>query len=391
LELLEHAHGTQSASLECLALNRLATLAAQADFDLGQAQQLLHRARSAADKTDDPRDRAETYWNLAQVEYYARELVAARAHADEALAAGRKVGDFDLLGRCLNISAYVLGDSDEVDTAQLRAEEAAHVYRELGNRVLEVDSMAALCALQVIDGRLAKGAATGRRALQISQQIGNVNAEVFSRYHLAMALADSDDLPGAEQLLVEALRLAESGGSSPLVLRLARNVLGSVRRHRGQLDSALATHLANVPPSLLGSQLDDSLLRSPRILLEGISVGELCADFMCLGRWHEAADCARKMLVACQYHHLPGYARMRSLWLEVRALVRSGDRAAAAQTLAIFVGTAHNSQRYTIARLRGEAELAESETERSRLLAAARDIVEDLALPLESRELALQA
>ena len=77
---------------ECLALNRLATFAARADFDLGGALGLLEQAQVAAERCGEQRDQAETYWNLAQIGYYARDLEAGRAHAEEAAVLARDIG-----------------------------------------------------------------------------------------------------------------------------------------------------------------------------------------------------------------------------------------------------------------------------------------------------------
>ena len=65
--MLGRARADQLASLECLALNRLATLAAQAEFDLVRALGLLEQAQAAAVRSGEQIDRAETHWNFAQV------------------------------------------------------------------------------------------------------------------------------------------------------------------------------------------------------------------------------------------------------------------------------------------------------------------------------------
>jgi DNA-binding SARP family transcriptional activator len=72
--LLAHARANQLDSIECLALNRLATVAAQARMDLTSALELLNLANAAAERGGSAEDRAETDWNFALVSYYARAL-----------------------------------------------------------------------------------------------------------------------------------------------------------------------------------------------------------------------------------------------------------------------------------------------------------------------------
>ena len=79
--------------------------------------------------------------------------------------------------------------------------------------------------------------------------------------------------------------------------------------------------------------------------------------------------------------------RLRTLWFEVAALLRAGDRAAAAETLAAFVSRAGDSRRCHVTRLRADSELAPSPDERLALLRQARDVARELDPPLEVREL----
>ena len=385
--LRERARADRLDSLACLALNRLATLAAQAEFDLGRSLALLEQARIAAQRSGEPLDRAETFWNLAQVGYYARDLSSARDHAEEGLALARQIGDADLLGRCLNVSMYVLLDLGEAETAGIRGEEAVTVFRELGNRALEADSLALLCGIDVVLGRAKSGIHRARAALELGTRIRNRWSEVFSRYHLALALVERDELGDAERYLNEALQLGESGGVSLLLLRLARNALGTVQRAQGRFETACATHIANIPPALLAAPADARPLAQPLALalLDGLSLSDLCADQACLGDWSAAADCARKVLVAVD--RVPAYARMHTLWCEVAALVRGGNRDAAIDTLQAFVRSSGDQARYAVTRLRAEAELALTLGEREAFLMQARTMARELDLPLEVREL----
>ena len=73
--------GRGLASLECLALNRMATVAAQSSSDFAEALELLDQAAAAAARGQSAVGVAETDWNTAQVLYYARDLVTAHRAA----------------------------------------------------------------------------------------------------------------------------------------------------------------------------------------------------------------------------------------------------------------------------------------------------------------------
>jgi DNA-binding SARP family transcriptional activator len=381
-ELLDVARARGLASAECLALNRLATLSAQANLDVSGALVLLGDALRAADRSGDLADRAETAWSLAQVNYYGRDLSAARAHAERALALARQLGVADLLVRCLNVSAYVLCDLGEATAAQARAEEARGLYKQLRNRVLEVDCLCILASLALIQGQRADATDRARLAVGMSDEVGNAWGRVFSRYNLALALLEGGAVEEALRLLHEALAIGEHG-ASPLVLRLCRNALGAAERALGRLDDALVTHLANTPALPAGARPEEV---RPADLFDGVSVGELCADYALLGRWDEAAAFARMMLSAAPL--VPAYARLRTLWHEVAALARAGQPGAARQTLSAFVALAGDSPRYRVARLRAEAALA-APSEAAVLLEEAGALAQRLDLPIERREIEL--
>jgi hypothetical protein len=70
----------------------------------------------------------------------------------------------------------------------------------------------------------------------------------------------------------------DPGHVHPLLLSLCRNAVGSAARARGDLESALAIHLANLESS-------DGV--------PFVSVSDVCADLALLGRWTESAEYAR--------------------------------------------------------------------------------------------------
>jgi predicted ATPase len=368
-ELLNLARGRRLDGLACLALNRLATVAAQTDQDAAAALSLLREAQLAA-RT--PIDVAETEWNLAQVYYYARDLSAAEEHARQALAVARELDQPALLARALNVTAYIVLDLGDLEAAIRCASEARQLYAQLGNRALEVDCLCQLTGALTSSGQHALGLEHGRQARAIALEIGNTWAVVFSAYHLGLALLDSGALDEAGKLLDEAAAQAP-GHVHPLLLSLCRNAVGVVARTRGDLETALAIHLGNFTAP-------DGV--------PFVSAADVCADLALLGRWTEAAEYARG--VAQNAGIVPAYGRGHTLWLEVEAPLRACEPDLARETLAAYERVAGASPRYRITILRARAALAAHAQDSARAasyLDQALELATELRLPLTQAEL----
>ena len=137
-ELLTLARALHEPVMECAALNRLATQAAQNSQHLARAEELLQQALAIAESSQNKAGMAETAWNLAQTGFYAAKMAASLPHAERALALARELNEQELIGRSLHALATLevaLGRQKETLS---HAEEARILYAALGNRVREV-------------------------------------------------------------------------------------------------------------------------------------------------------------------------------------------------------------------------------------------------------------
>jgi DNA-binding SARP family transcriptional activator len=108
--MLDLAQRTSRYGMACVALNRLATLAAQSELDLELSRTLLQEARQLAESHGDKAGLAETEWNLAQLGVYGWQPQATLAHGTRALALARELALPELIARCHNVLA--LGCTD---------------------------------------------------------------------------------------------------------------------------------------------------------------------------------------------------------------------------------------------------------------------------------------
>jgi len=370
-EMLRVARDRQHESMECLALNRLATITAHREMDLAAALGLLDAAQRIAERSGVPRDRAETEWNLAQVHYFARGLTTARVHAEQALALARQLGQTELIARALNIAAYVYFDLGDLSTASDAADEARSLYARIGNRALEVDCLCQLASVLACSGQLTAAIEYGRRARAVADDIGNAWAWVFASYHLGSALLSAGQLDEAYSLFQDAAKRAP-GRVSRLLQVLCRNALGIIERERGNVETALAIHLDNLQENQFVN----------------VSLPDVCADLAVLGRWTEAGAYAAR---AADFADLmPAYLRVDTLRYEVEALMRADNRTAAERSVRCFESLAGSSPRYRIALLCSRAIIARfagNPVQARSLLLEALALATALGLPLARRDI----
>src|SRR5439155_7727554 len=109
--------------MECAALNRLATKAAQNSQDFARAEELLQQALVIAESSQNKAGLAETAWNLAQTGFYAAKMSASLPHAERALALARELNEQDLIGRSLHVLSILEASLGKLDVSQSVAEE----------------------------------------------------------------------------------------------------------------------------------------------------------------------------------------------------------------------------------------------------------------------------
>lgn len=308
--LLALAHDTDQPGLECIALNRLATLVAQSSFDLEQSRALLEAALHLAERSRDTSGLAETEWNLAQVGVYSSDRHATLLHGQRALALARELGQDDLVARSLNVLALGHSDVGGWRLMQQYAEEAAQIYTRLGNRAMEADSLALLGNALVMSGDTSMGISAGRRALAIAREIGSPWGQVSAIGHLTVGLVDAGAYTEALSVVREGVRLARTHPLGPMLAYILA-AAGDVERALRLLDQACATHLeALAADEVMPTQPFAETIHSA-----------LCADYAVAGDWERANIHAHEALVHRKTMLNVGLTR----WYEAEALLRGGD------------------------------------------------------------------
>ncbi|HEX6384250.1 MAG TPA: tetratricopeptide repeat protein, partial [Anaerolineae bacterium] len=363
-----------AAAMECLGLNRLATIYINGIRDRQQAIVLLEEARTVAEENGDRRGLAEVEWNLALAARFVNDAHLSRHHGEQALTIARELEHPQLVARCLNLLSYAYTNLRQWETAEACASEAYQLYAATGNQVLAADSQRMVGWAQIFSGRPQEALATLLETFAFSQQIENLWGETDCAYKLALTRLELGHYGQAIRLARQAVEQARKL-SIPGVLGLALSIWGTVQRTIMAIESARVTlqELDMKPP-------DQSIVSG----LRDWTPSELCTICALANDWGQAFGYAKQVLQLRGDHPLlpVGF----SGWYETEALLHGGDgdlARAEVERLGKIVG---DNKRYRLPLLRSLAVLAQWDSDLEQAitrLQAALALAQEIGLPGE--------
>ncbi len=218
------------------------------------------------------------------------------------------------------------------------------LYRVIGNRAMEVDSICVIADVMLNLGRTEEGVALAQTAYTMSMEIGNVWGQVNSMYHLAVGALEREAYAEASELAARCVALSEEFNLHVLQVSIY-SLSGIVQRSLNALEDACATHQAAMK---LGQQIASAALTA-------LAASELCADYVLLGQWDDAVACA--LQVATGKSDLFVMAFGLSRWYVTEALVHAGYISLASEDLERWKNRVEQSPRHRIPYLRAVAVL----------------------------------
>lgn len=364
-----------AAAMECLGLNRLATIYIHGIRDRQHAIVLLEQARTVAEENGNRRGLAEVEWNLALAARFVNDAHLSRHHGEQALTIARELEHPQLVAHCLNLLSYIYTNLRQWETAEACASEAYQLYAATGNQVLAADSQRMVGWAQIFSGRPQEALATLLETFAFSQQIENLWGETDCAYKLALTWLELGDYGQAIRLARRAVEQARKM-SIPGVLGLALSIWGSVQRTIMAIEPARVTllELATKPP-------DQSILAG----LRDWTPSELCTIHALANDWVQAYGFAKQVL---QFRGddslLPvGF----SGWYETEALLRGGDGDLARVEVERLDKIVGDNKRYRLPLLRSQAVLAQWDGDLKQAighLQAALALAQEIDLPGEA-------
>jgi tetratricopeptide (TPR) repeat protein len=344
--MIADARSSGSAPIECEALNHLATVHINGFKDPESALPLLQSARNMAKGQGDQRGMAETEWNLSVVARMVQDSEGALHHGEAALATARELENHQLMARCLNALAYVHARARQWDRVGRHAAEASELYAQVGNRILEADSLRLSAWSQLLSGRLEDPLAALRTTHAFSQQIADSWGEAESAWRLAGAYLELGNYGQAIELAARAAELARIVGQ-PTMVELSLTTLGTVQRRIMAFSAAKKTL----------EEILEEIGKSGSAGYEDWPFGELCAVHAMTGDWDQALPFAMRAL---QVRKERGLTPMGLTgWHETEALLRGAQKEEAVAELDRLEGFAAANKRLRLSLLCSRGIVAE--------------------------------
>jgi DNA-binding SARP family transcriptional activator/predicted ATPase len=282
-ELLTLARALHEPVMECAALNRLATQAAQNSQDLARAEELLQQALAIAESSQNKAGVAETAWNLAQTGFYAAKMSASLPHAERALALARELNQQELIGRSLHALATLEAALGRQEESLSHAEEARILYAAMGNRIREVGCLCVIARASIDGGQLQEGIDAARMALVMSEAMEDTWGHINAAAQLVPGLLNCGAYGEAFAIGQEAVTLARTLEITPLLV-ITLTEWGNVCR------ANLAPEAAKIAHSEALARCEGSM--PPHYV--GWIASELCADCVVAEQWQQAYAYALK-------------------------------------------------------------------------------------------------
>jgi tetratricopeptide (TPR) repeat protein len=398
--MLEYAREAGELAMESTALNRLAILVAQQSFDLATAERLLEEAWRVAEASGDPVILAETEWNLAQMAIHACKSKRALIHAEHALERAHVTGLKELRARSLYTLglSYALGGRWEEVVAS--AEEARTLYAAIDDQAGETSGLSAqliyagspptgqlrkrtmevlcLCLLalgHVNCGEPQAGMNAGQAALDISLEIKNVWAQVYSVLNLNHALLEVGEYEEALRVTQQGVEMARTLFNSTLLFFML-TVLGAVHQAMLSLEEA---HEALIEALALGKSI---AVPSYQVL----ATSRLCANSALAGDWKSAYTYALEA-VAVRKDTKTSLLFIDFLRnFETEALLRGGEEESARKEVRRLGARIRTTRRQRLPYLRALATLAQWDGETREALASLQEaavLAHEIGLPGE--------
>jgi len=371
--MIAYARTIGAAAMECLGLNRLATVYFNGLRDQQQAIALLEQARTVAEQNKDQRGLAEIEWNLSMVAIREQKTNLARHHGEQALAIARQLRHPQLLARCLNSLSMVYSQLRRWDIVETYANEARQLYAAAGNRVLAADSQRMVGSGQRFSGQPRESLATLQETFAFSQQIENLWGEADCAWRLAHTWLDLGDYGQAIRLARQGVKQTRKVGH-PVMGWFTLSTWGTIQRTIMALESARDT---------LSDLFVDSTRQGLPVILDW-SLAELCALHALAGDWGQAYGYARKKI------ELRGDESLLPMgltgWYETEALLRGADSDLARTEVERLGGIVGDNRRYRLPLLRSQAVLAQWDGDPDQAvehLQAALVLAQEIGLPGE--------
>lgn len=343
---------------------------------------------------------AETEWNLAQMAIHAWKSEQGLLHAERALERARMTGLKELTARSLYTlgMSYALGNRWQEAVAY--AEDARTLYAAIGDqagvagglsaqlinagsppselltkRAMEVLCLCLLALGHVNRGEPLLGVDAGRAALNISQQISNMWAQVCSVLNLNHALLEIGEYEEALRVTQKGVEMARTL-PNPTLLLFMLTVSGAVNQAMMRLEEAYEALMESLAIS------STIAVRSYQVL----ATSRLCENRALAGDWKTAFTYALETVAVRKDIEASLLFIDFTRYYETEALLRGGEEEWAREDVQRLGAHITTNRRQRLAYLRARATLAQWDGEMRESLASLQEaavLANEIGLPGE--------
>ncbi len=345
-EFLGSARERERLDLEAKALIRLSGVHLLEAANLGSGEEHLEQAIQVARRAEDERVEAEAQAQLAHLHFIRFEREQAAEHARRAIELAEAIEARDLLARALNALSYALAVQRPAEEVEAIAERARRVYRELGDRAMEIDCSVRVATLRQFAGRSGEARALLEESVLGSRDIENDWGLMNGLNHLASVMMDLGRLGDAVAAAEESTEIARTLTGVPILVN-SLTTLGFVYREAGRPQDAVELH-------------QEAERATGRLTPENFGPGiaaQLSADYAALDEWGLAERAADRALKVIDYSWI--HRAEADPWL-LGVLLRSGRVEEAARVEAGLAEAAEGNLRLCLPLRRCQARLAVS-------------------------------
>ena len=207
-----------------------------AEFDPEQGRALSERARGLALELHDHRAEAKVLWNLMLLEIFTgRDIPRAVEYGEQSLAIAREHNLREELAFALHDLSRAYGGVGRVEEARVAQREAGELWRELGNLPMLADNLSTIATSHYMLGEFNKAITFAIEGLEISQSIGNLWGQAFSRLVTGLVYLELGEMDQTIKTLEDCITLGEEARFEGARI-IGRSLLASAYGTLGELE-----------------------------------------------------------------------------------------------------------------------------------------------------------
>lgn len=214
-EMETTARGRNDRGLELASLMARATLLATPTpvHDPKRAHGELERALSLARELEDPVAEAKGLWNLMILSKFGWHPAEAVKYGEQSLAIARKFNLREQMAYTLNdLAVHGYMDSGAFQNGLTSIREARQLWRELDNQPMLADSLSSSAMTNALLGKFDEAIQEGNEARQISERIGNLWGQSYSRFVEGDIRLERGEIDVAIKIMEECIDLGDRAG-----------------------------------------------------------------------------------------------------------------------------------------------------------------------------------